>query len=268
MAWIRTVRVKQTIFFGSFFLASQLFVMLVASSTASAEVLRARADSWCPYNCEPSSETPGVLIELLQESFKGTGYAIDYSILPWSQAVAEVRTGKYDAIIAAAKEDLAGMIHTDKPQVIQKSCAYGLSSYKRTVTKANDLKKFKKLGSVKDYSYGDITNKVLSSPAMQMVLSSIGGDDPVGTNLRRTLDGKIDAFLENEDVVTYYLKEHKIDNIKKLGCTEDSLALWIGFPASNPKSKAWVSTLDAGQAVLEKSGKMAVIYKKYGITHD
>ena len=101
---------------------------------------------------------------------------------------------------------------------------------------------------------------------MKKILSPIGGEHAVETNLRRVLDRKIEAFMEDSKVVEFYLKSNNITNVKELGCTEDRMPLWIAFTATNPKSKGWVSTLAAGQAALEKSGRLSEIMAWYGIT--
>lgn len=258
--------------FSSFFsfqalMFAWIFLSTTTASPSFAEVMTARADAWCPYNCVPNSDKPGILIELLQESFKSEGTTIDYGLLSWTQAVNSVREGKFNAIIAAAAEDAVGMVHTEQPQVTQTSCVYGLLSSTKKVSKATDLKSFKSLGIVKDYSYGDMTNKILKSPAMKKILSPIGGEQAVETNLRRVVDKKIEAFMEDSKVVEFYLKSNNITNVKELGCTEDRMPLWIAFTATNPKSKGWVSTLAAGHAALEKSGRLSEIMARYGITN-
>jgi polar amino acid transport system substrate-binding protein len=245
---------------------TSIFFSATNASPSFADVITVRADAWCPFNCVPKSDKPGYLIELLQESFKSEGTTIDYAYLAWTQAIKDVRTGKFDGIIAAAAEDAVGMIYTEKPQVTQNSCVFGLSSSKKTVRKAADLMKLQSLGTVKDYSYGDVTNKVLTSKAMDKIVLAIGGQQATETNLRRVLDKKIEAFMDDSSVINYYLNEHHVTNIKNLGCTEDRLPLWIAFTAKNPKSKAWVATLAAGQAALEKSGRLAEIAAKYGIS--
>jgi polar amino acid transport system substrate-binding protein len=247
------------------FLPAILISLLQTSTDSQAEPLTVRADVWCPYNCAPHARNRGVFIEMIQYAFGNDGYTIEYDILPWTQAVADVRTGKFDAVVGAAASDTVGLAHTEKPQLFQSTCAFGLITSKVVIKEATDLKKFNHLACSKDYSYGAATDKVLKDPSMKDKVSAIGGDDPLSVNIRRVLDKKMDAIIEDENVMNYILKEKKITNIKKLGCTEDLFGLWIAFNASHPKSKNWVSLMEAGQANLEKSGKLEKILIKYGI---
>jgi ABC-type amino acid transport substrate-binding protein len=183
--------------------------------------------------------------------------------MPWPQAVADVRSGRFNAAIGIAGPDAVGMTQTEKPQYMSITCAYSLNKSKKIINSAADLKKLKTIGTVKDYSYGENTDKVLTSSEMKNKVTAIGTDDALSVNIRRLNDGKIEALLEDNNVMSYQLKKRNITNIKKIGCTEDRVSIWIGFTESNPKSKSWIEILNKTQDELEKSGKMAEIYNQY-----
>jgi ABC-type amino acid transport substrate-binding protein len=185
--------------------------------------------------------------------------------MPWSQAVADVRSGRFNSALGVAGVDAVGMQHTEKPQVFSITCAYALNSSKKIIIHASDLKKFKSIGVVKDYSYGEITDKVLFG--MKDRVSSIGTEDALLVNIRRLVDSKIEVLIEDINVMSYQINKRKIKNLKKIGCTEDLVPLWIGFSSSNPKSKKWIEVLELTEKELEKSGKMKEIYAHYGIKH-
>ena len=246
-----------------------LAAIVIASSTlistmVLAENMTVRADSWCPYNCEPKSATPGVLIDMMQEVF-GKDFTIAYEVMPWTQAVADVRTGQFNAVVGVAEADSAGLLHTQNPQMISVTCAYGLEKSKTVIKSGNDLRKLKSMGVAKDYSYGPAADKVLHDPKMKSKVQPMGGDEPLATNMRRVADGKIEALLEDDNVMTYQMKQKKVTNLKKLGCTEDRVPIWIGFTATNPKALEWVDKIARGQTALESSGNLAKIYDKYSI---
>jgi len=241
------------------------FILFVCGqSVHSLEVMTVRADTWCPFNCVPNSEKPGILVELMQYAFKDS-YSIDYQTLPWPQSVADVRSGKFNSVIGAAGPDAVGMTHTERPQILSITCAYALESNKKTISKAKDLLRLSSIGTTKDYSYGTETDKALKDPKLKNKVKPIATDDALAVNFRRVLDGKIEAVIEDINVVSFQLKDRKISGIKNIGCTEDRVPLWIAFTETNPKAKAWTEKLDKAQAELEKSGKLAEIYKKYGV---
>lgn len=252
MAWFNVLKL----------ILSGIFFVSLPFALEAGETLTVRADSWCPYNCEPRSKPAGIMIEMLEEIF-GKNMTIDYQVIPWTQAVADVRTGRFDVVLAIAESDSVGLIHTEKAQAVSINCAYGLESSKIQIASSKDLRKLQKIGVAKNYSYGEATDAVLKEPSMKTKVSSIGSSDPLPVNIRRVLDGKIEAVLEDENVMSYQIKLKNIKGLKKLGCTEDRTNLWIGFTASNPKSKEWVDALDKGQSKLENSGKLSEIYKRY-----
>jgi polar amino acid transport system substrate-binding protein len=242
-------------------------IILIISSmqVAMAETMKVRADKWCPYNCDPKIPTKGILVEMMQIIFAKDGNTLDYDIMTWAEAMAQVRTGRFDAAIGIGESDSVGMIHTSIPQMISITCAFGLNNSKISIHKATDLKKLKSIGVIKDYSYGEQTDAVLKNPDMEKKLKAIGTDDALAANIRLLLDGKIEALVEDINVLSYQLSLRKITKIKNLGCTEDKNSGYIGFTKTNPKSKMWVEMLSKGQAELEKSGKLSEIYGRYGI---
>jgi polar amino acid transport system substrate-binding protein len=60
-----------------------------------------RADTWCPFNCEPGAKDPGIFIEIAEYAFSKKGHKIDYKTLSWGRAVAEVAAGHINAAVAA-----------------------------------------------------------------------------------------------------------------------------------------------------------------------
>ena len=86
-----------------------LIIPLTAFSTAK-EVIIA-ADVWCPYNCEPGSDKPGYLVEIVRESFKlfGNGEKIIYKKVPWTRAMLEAQKGNLSGIIGATLSESKGL---------------------------------------------------------------------------------------------------------------------------------------------------------------
>ena len=241
------------------------FITFVFPSCLNAEIITTRADTWCPYNCDPKSDSPGLFIELMQIAFAKDGSTINYETMPWTQALADVRSGLFNSALGVTGFDVVGMQHSVKPQILSTTCAYALDSSKKIINHASDLKKFKSIGVIKDYSYGAITDKVLFD--IKDRVSFMGTEDALLVNIRRLLDRKIEILIEDINVMSYQINKRKIKNIKKIGCTEELVPLWIGFTSSNPKSKKWIEMLELTEKELEKSGKMTEIYAHYGIKH-
>lgn len=105
-----------------------LFILLslffqVSFANIKSKKITFRADSWCPYNCDPKSHDyknyPGYIIEILNKSF-GKDH-VDYQLetltpeeqkitqnSAWKQAIWDTSQGKFDAIVGAGEDDISG----------------------------------------------------------------------------------------------------------------------------------------------------------------
>ena len=84
-------------------------VVLLAGS-ALAATLTVRADNWPPYNSDPANAKPGYMVEVLKEIFEAQGVTIDYKLMPWTRALNDVNSGKYDAVIGTDRSESKGMV--------------------------------------------------------------------------------------------------------------------------------------------------------------
>ncbi len=244
-----------------------MVVLATCASVAQGDVITARADYWCPYNCQPNSAgKEGILIELLRDALSPLGHTIDYALLPWKQAVADVRTGQFNVVIGIAEDDSVGLLHTTEPQMFSITCAYGKNPVKKKITRAEDLRNLQSIGLAKDYSYGAKTDVVLRDPKMKKIVKPFGGDSPLRTNIRKVRDGSLQVLIEDASVMDFEIKDQGINDIVKWGCTEDRGPIWVGFSPKYPNSRKWVETLDKMQNQLRASGKIKEYYKRYGIT--
>jgi polar amino acid transport system substrate-binding protein len=82
----------------------------LAAAPARADVIRLRADLWCPYNCEPGADRPGYMVEIAREVFAAAGHEIEYRTLNWVRSLEEARHGTVDGVIAATAVEAAGFV--------------------------------------------------------------------------------------------------------------------------------------------------------------
>ena len=82
-----------------------LFALLSVPVMSQADTWSIRADSWCPYNCEPSDNHSGYMIEIIELAAKSAGHKVDYKIVPWSRALVDVRLGQINGVVGASDGD-------------------------------------------------------------------------------------------------------------------------------------------------------------------
>lgn len=236
--------------------------LLLVGSVKAAEPIRLRADAWCPYNCDPKADRPGYMIEIMRHVFADGG--IDYQLLPWSRAVEEARAGRIEAVAGATAADGAGLVFGKQ--------AIGLSTnvivtrrggpWRYTGLKSLDGKR---LAAVKDYSYGEEMDKYIQAHATDSNrLELASGDDVTDQNLKKLLTGRVDAMVEDVNVVGFALAAQGIDNLVDIQPLNEGTPLFVAF-APGPKAAARAATLDEGIRSLRRSGELSHIMARYGL---
>ena len=81
-----------------------LLTLLGLAGWARAETLVIAGDIWCPINCQPGAERPGIFVELAREIFAESGITVEYQALNWARTLHRVRRGELNAAIGAGVE--------------------------------------------------------------------------------------------------------------------------------------------------------------------
>lgn len=255
MAQARFVRLKPLIL---------LVLLLVASALSSAEKITLVADDWCPYNCEPESESPGYVIELLEEIFKRHDITIEYQYLSWSDSLEGVLAGKYNGAIGATPTEL--------PKGIFPSEEIGLSGDVFVVRNDRDwyyqgvesLSRIT-LGATQDYDYGDAINNYFStasSDKFRLLNSNIASE----LNLSKLFRGSIDAYIGDRNVIFYKANMLGLSKeFKVVGQAWQPEPVYIVLSPKIKRSYEYAHMLSQGMHDLRKSGRLKTIMNKYGL---
>lgn len=240
-------------------------ILILATFNAKADVITLRSDLWCPYACDPKSDRPGFMVEIAREVFKKHGHTIDYSLMNWARAIADVRIGKFDALLGCSKGDAEGFVFPKVPTGIMSSHYFVLESNPWNYSGVDSLKN-KSFGVINEYSYGDAIDEQIKkkNPA----LKAVAGAEPLSRMIQMTENKRLDGFVENPVVLEYNLSLLKKDK-KLFKAASPNLAndpdLFISFAPGLPKSKEYARILDEGMNELRKSGKLKAILSRYGL---
>lgn len=242
------------------------FISTTISALCFSQTIHLVADEWCPYNCEPESGKVGFMVETARIIFKRKGYKLKYTTLPWPRAITETRRGNYDGVIGALYTDAPDFVFPENKQGSSRNCFYALNSSEWTYSDPESLKSID-LGVINSYSYGPALDKYIQNNLKKNVFQISGKDDLIKRLIKLMHLGRIDAFVEAETVMDYYLHEHFIlkNNIRKVGCFSDPVGLYIAFSPKNDKSEQYARMLSEGIDHLRKSGQLAIIMKRYGL---
>jgi polar amino acid transport system substrate-binding protein len=241
---------------------------LLGIKGATAETLTLRAGHWCPYNCEPGSARPGYMIEIAEAAFAGTDIEIDYQIMPWARAIAEVEAGRIDGIVGATI--------ADAPNALLPKLAMGRSAvavlvrrdvgfvYRGPSSLATlSLAVFQ--GDTYDGG-GDIDRFIRGAIAEHPPwLTVTSAENGVATDIRLVLAGRVDATIEDRAVLSWELAQSPQGAQARLVDVGSSAPIYIALSSANPRAKHYAEILDAGLLRLRATGRLKDILAPYGV---
>jgi polar amino acid transport system substrate-binding protein len=247
------------------FLCISLYLTGFGYAQAPKPVLTIAADEWCPINCKAGAERPGVGIDLAKRVFEPAGYEIKYVVMPWSQALKEVRAGKVDAVIGAA--------HADDPHLIFPDSSIYPMGDDFFVVKGNPWRyqgihtlKGKRIGIIQDYGYSkEIKRFIADNQTLVGVLQAAKSSEPAQENLEKLLSGKIDVMIEARPIMEYTLYTmHKQEKVVWAGGMPQE-GVYLAFSPVLAQSKERALLYDATIRALRNAQKLDEIYKPYGL---
>lgn len=243
-----------------------ILALMLSVVSAHADVIKLRADLWCPYTCEAGAEKPGYMIEIAKIVFEKKGHKIDYKTQDWKKTLEEVRKGIVDGAVGAAKSTDVGFEYPDSSLGKVRLRFYTPNKATWTFSDAKSLES-QQLGVVEGYTYNaTIDPYVAANKNNSKRIVMFTGDDAVKDAMRKLHKNDLAVYYEDEGVFRYLVKELGFSSSDfrvagRVSSIDDELA--IGFTKSNPKSKEWAKILSDGVEELRKSGELKKILVKY-----
>lgn len=254
-------------------LAPLLFCLLPFSAHAAeaGKTITLVADRWCPYNCAASASQPGFMVEITRAIFKKYDIAVTYKVLPWSSAIEQTRSGRYDAVVGASQGDV--------PDFIFPSLTQGMSSMQFWVKKDsnwsyNGISSLNevRIGIIAGYSYSKILDMYLNLNRSQTErIQPVSGDNALELNLRKLEAGRIDVTPEDKNVMQYYFSSRGLPMTVKSAGTPvarenmEDIYLYVAFSPANPKSQQYAQAMTQGMQELRRSGELKAILERYRV---
>ena len=244
-----------------------ILLVVCTAQPAAAETLSIRSDVWPPYNDEPKSNKPGYMINVLLEIFLPLGYALDYQQMSWTESLEAVRTGQFNAVVGATKDDAPDFIFPAEAFGVSDTAFFVKNGNPWKYTGAASLKEIR-LGVIESYAYNDELNAYIKANKGTKRLVEATGDEPLTALIRMLQSGQIDAIAEDTNVMFATLIAGKVQmgSITAAGSCKEKSTLYVAFSPKNPKSKELAGKFDEGIKALRSSGKLRAILGLYGLT--
>ncbi|HBI14195.1 MAG TPA: hypothetical protein DDY20_01525 [Desulfobulbaceae bacterium] len=237
-----------------------------------ADTITVKSDEWCPFNCEPGSDSPGYMIEIARKIFQKAGHELIYENMPWSRSIDHAKKGKIDAIPGATKGEVPDFIFPEEE--------FGASMTYFFVKKGSSWR-FKDVSSLEgirigvqdDYEYGGMVDEYIEKKRDTLNVQVVKSDDPVTLNLKKLIKGNIDAYPEDKLVFLYKAKSMGVlEQVEEAGIIPieskedfEATKIYLAFSPANSKSNEYAKTLSDGIKQMRASGELQLILDKYGL---
>jgi polar amino acid transport system substrate-binding protein len=248
--------------------AVALLSFLAVSGPALADDIRIRADPWLPYSGGGEMKPAGYMVEMAKVIAEANGHTIDYRTMPWTNALDVVREGKADCVVGAYKSDAEGFAFPAVGWGPSGNVFWGLAEQKWRFNGIASLDEVK-VGVLEDYSYGDELDGYIEQHAADAarleVVPAIGRG--IVRLLARLIGKRVDAIIEDRNVLAYALEQSKMDpdRVISLGEAGEPESVYIACTPADPRGQRYADMFGNGTAQLRASGKLAEILARYNL---
>jgi polar amino acid transport system substrate-binding protein len=243
-------------------------ILCLGTHIGLADEINLRADNWCPYNCDARSDKPGLIVDIARAIMEPAGHIVNYQIMPWSRALTEVRKGRIQGVIGAQQSEAPDLIYGSIPVALDDN-GFAIRHGERFNYQGPASLNPYRIGGILDYNYdgGEIDEYIKNNSNDKDRIQLNTGDDVGIANLRKLLARRVDIVMDSAVVLTYLVGrlglESQIDVVPLGHPTE----IYIAFSPADSRSKMWAEQISSGIVELRKSGEMARILARYGLTN-
>lgn len=228
-------------------------------------------DYWCPYNCNPDSDLPGYMVELIRRALYIYRIDIEYRLMSWGKAIEEVEAGRIDGIIWVSDVKGRKMLSTKLPLKYSTTSAFTRADTKWVYDGLNSLRG-KKLGIIVDYLTDEaISNYVgIHYPINPGIFVVEDGENAVIESIANLIDGDSDVYIEDQRVVEQYITENGLEPyIKNAGRVgKAKMPVYIAFSSKLPLVEKYIKYLEEGLASLKATGEYDDLRAKYNMDRE
>jgi len=246
-------------------LASALMpLFIVLHSASAADVVKLAADEWCPYNCAPDGDRQGYIVEIAREALKPAGLTVEYSTMPWKRALLDVREGRLNGALGAQVGEAEGLF-PQEPLGAGRNILAMLPDRAAAFTWTGiDSLKALRLGGAQGYAYdqGPIDAYIAGAGKAVELLS---GTEIQSQNLRKLLAGRVDAVIEDENVMRMTISEMQPKPDVRMVAIGEAAFISVAFSAAIPDSKKHVELIDDYIVKARADGRLRTLLAKYGL---
>lgn len=237
-----------------------LFIAIQTFAEPIPDTINLAATDWCPYACLKDSHKQGIAYDYMVYIMRQHSITVSVISYPWSRAIQEVKNGHSHGLLTAVPSEAPNLLFTQQPMMNYQMCFFGLPGSRWRFNGSQSLSTVA-LGVVADYGYGEPLDSFIADYRNTNVARLAGGNSI--KRLTTLLEmGRIDALIEDVNVMNWYLIQQNKTPLVKLGCLSQRpfyMALAPEIPWANElikildtafidvKNKHWLATHIATQ---------------------
>lgn len=242
-----------------------LLLTFMVPTAANSDDIAITSDEWLPF-CGSSDTGPsGYGVEIVERIFTAEGHRIKFEMIPWARAIAATQVGEHDAIIAAFKQEAPGFTFPQQSIGLAQNQFYTQPNNVAWTYQGADSLINQRVGVIKGYSYGrEIDDFIAQHPEN---IHYAHGNSPLRMNIKMLLAGRLDAIIEDRNVLAYVANNMKLSKqFREAGQAGEPEALYMGFSPRNQHSQDYAQLFDQGMQRLRANGELNEILSKYGLS--
>lgn len=233
--------------------------MIIPAASAQTLVLAA-ADS-VPTAYVDNGKQSGILVDVINEAFKRTGYSVEIAIMPWARCLAEVKAGKIDGIFSVyrTREREEFLTYADEVLITQVQAFFVRKG--STISFDGDLNKLSELriGIINATSYGPRLDAALKTGTFKKVDAA----DSASSNIQKLLHDRVDVIPSYRHVVLDSARTLGVaGSIKELSPAIEAIPSYLAFSNKRDYTKV-IEAFNQALRSMKKDGTYDAIFSKY-----
>ena len=224
------------------------------------------ADPWCPHNCEAGSEHEGYMIDIAREAFGFAGINVEYVNMSWARALQQARDGYVDAVVGALPGDAPDFVFPEAATGYSTIALYTHPDNNWQYTGIDSLSQFTLL-AINGYAYSPELDSYITSnqdnPERVWVLS---GPAPLSRAIELLHQHRSDVFPEDRYVMQWQLEQEGSAESLRMATVIHESPIYVAFSPGGSDSSELAALLSEGAKALQRSGRVAEILARYGLS--
>jgi polar amino acid transport system substrate-binding protein len=219
----------------------------------------AAEDDWYPYSAKIGSGAEGLSVELMTAAYEAAGAKVHYEVVPFSRAMAGVKSGRYTGCFNAAKSEHLKVDYLVPDQSIGESVQTVWGGLNASPVNSYQQLEGKTVGITNGYTYdAQFTNndKIIKETARIEV-----------SNLKKIARGRIDYTIADRWVAMYLISANKAElqgKIKPLGELQLDAIIPV-FSKTHPDGVKAMHAYEKGMEIIKANGTYGKIIKAWEV---